>query len=532
MLVLFLIQTLFIVFFTLRITENDIEEQVEETSRVILFSLDRAIFPLIKGGNTASLKRILENIGANPMVKSLRIVAPGNMIIASNNPEENGIVIDSEIVRKIFAKNLLFLKDTNENKRSISYAIPVRGSSYDTRRKSDIIAVLQLTTDKNYYLAKFNSFTLSFLMSLLFIYSLLIFLVYMSIKHYVATPLKKLTGDIEKIKKGDYSIRPRIERPAEFALFSDALSETLEQLSQKNIELKKYSGKLEVMVSERTEKLEKSLEELKIVQNSLIQQEKMASIGRLSAGIAHEINNPMSFILSNFSTLKEYTDIFQEYYKFSRNLILSNIEKLTEKSLFENYTEKEDLEYIINDLADMLNELHSGGIRIKDIVQGLQDFARDEKGIMDLYDLNTGIENAIKIIWNKLKYKIDVEKKLVSLPPLYCNINQIEQVIINILSNAADSITDHGKITISSGLEDRYQFFIIKDTGKGISEEDKNKIFEPFFTRKETGSGTGLGLSISLGIIEKHGGRIEIESKEGIGTSFKVYIPAERREDE
>ena len=98
----------------------------------------------------------------------------------------------------------------------------------------------------------------------------------------------------------------------------------------------------------------------------------------------------------------------------------------SEKSLFENYIEKEDLEYIIDDLSDMLKELHSGGIRIKDIVQGLQNFARDEKGKMDLYDLNKGIENAVKIIWNKLKYKIDVEKKLISLPPLYCNINQIE----------------------------------------------------------------------------------------------------------
>ena len=154
--------------------------------------------------------------------------------------KRSGIKLNLILFRKSLRKNLLFLKDVNENERSVTYAIPVKGSSYDTRRKSDIIAVLQLTTDKNYYLAKFNSFTLSFLMSLFLIYSLLILLVYMSIKYYVATPLKKLTGDIEKIKKGDHSIRPRIERPAEFALFSDALSETLEQLSLKNVELKKY----------------------------------------------------------------------------------------------------------------------------------------------------------------------------------------------------------------------------------------------------------------------------------------------------
>lgn len=294
----------------------------------------------------------------------------------------------------------------------------------------------------------------------------------------------------------------------------------LHHLEKENCE---YRENLEKQVAIRTMELNKSLADLKSSQEQLIQQEKLASIGHLAAGVAHEIKNPTGYISSNLGTMKKYIAKFAEFIelqdKASQDL---PPEKITE---LRQVRKKFKIDFLMDDARSLIAECMEGAERINKIVEGLKSFSRKEQDSARAVDINECLENALTVAWNELKYKATVEKNYGDLPSVECFSNQLGQVFMNLLVNAAHAIEKQGKITIATRLDGEAVIVSIADTGCGIPKSIQEKIFEPFFTTKEAGVGTGLGLSIIKEIIAKHNGKITVESEEGEGSIFTVSIP-------
>lgn len=270
--------------------------------------------------------------------------------------------------------------------------------------------------------------------------------------------------------------------------------------------------------------LKKSSEELKKAQSQLVHSEKMASLGQLAAGVAHEINNPIGFVTSNIETLKDYSQSISEYFILSQKY-LENPDAKTKEEI-EALDDEQDFSFVLNDIEELIGESVGGLVRVKDIVANLKSFARTDDEETSVFDINQCIEDMVKVVWNELKYHVTLHKELdQDLPNINGHEGQIGQVIMNILVNAAQSMEAEGDIYITSQKTDEKIKITIKDNGKGMSEALQEKIFDPFFTTKDVSEGTGLGLSISYGIIEKHGGNIEVQSKEGAGTEFNILLP-------
>jgi len=274
------------------------------------------------------------------------------------------------------------------------------------------------------------------------------------------------------------------------------------------------------MLESQHRELEKAYAELKAAQSQILQQEKMASIGQLAAGVAHEINNPMGFIISNLGTLGKYVERLKEFIHVQSAFTASEQSKKLEES-----RKRLKIDYIIEDTNQLLKESLDGAERVKMIVQNLKSFSHIDEAEWKMADINAGIESTINIVWNELKYKATVKKEYGDIPPTKCNPGQLNQVFMNILVNAAHAIEKQGEITMKTWHEDNNIFVSISDTGHGIPADKINRIFEPFFTTKEVGKGTGLGLSIAYDIVKKHNGDIMVESEVGKGSRFTVKIP-------
>ena len=296
-------------------------------------------------------------------------------------------------------------------------------------------------------------------------------------------------------------------------------------------EVRSTNEKLEQLVKKRTEKLEQSLVSLQKTQGQLVQSEKLNSLGLLSAGIAHEINNPMSFIMSNIITISEYIKVLKniiDKYK-SLETEISHLHQTRETKLLFDDIEKikseEDIEYILKDVDSLISETQTGTVRIKNIISNLRSFAHFDTAAKEKVNINKVLETTLKIAHNELKYKCSIQKEFDKIPHITCNPGELTQVFLNLLVNASQAIKSNGNVTIKTETKNNNIIITITDTGIGISEENLNKIFDPFFTTKEVGKGTGLGLSVSHGIIEKHNGTINVSSKQEEGTSFTISLP-------
>lgn len=271
--------------------------------------------------------------------------------------------------------------------------------------------------------------------------------------------------------------------------------------------------------------IKSSHDKLKQAQAQLVQSEKMASLGQLAAGVAHEINNPIGFVMSNLGSLREYTDVMSEYFLHSKNLSESLNSEIAEK--MKAIDDDQDLDFIFNDIGNIMNDCDEGLRRVKEIVSNLKSFARSDEEESAEFNLNQCIENTIKVVWNELKYKVTLHKNYdENLSMIKGHEGQIGQVVMNMLVNAAQAMESEGEIFITTKqMLDNIQL-IIRDTAKGMPASVIEKIFDPFFTTKGVNEGTGLGLSISYGIIESHGGHIQVDSIEGEGTTFTIQLPS------
>jgi len=269
----------------------------------------------------------------------------------------------------------------------------------------------------------------------------------------------------------------------------------------------------------------------------LIQSEKMASVGQLAAGVAHEINNPTGFVMGNLEILVEYKEsikkLLESYSDLEGKLETDNNEDVRESLEEITLVKKEqDIDYIIEDIDDLLFDSLRGTKRIQKIVMDLKSFSRVDDVELKRIDVNeVVIETALRLVWNELKYKCSLRKYMNPLPELLCHPGELSQVIMNLLVNASDAVKGEGEITIRSHVDGENIVIQIEDTGGGISEQDLNKLFDPFFTTKDAGKGTGLGLSISQAIVKKLGGLITVVSELGVGTQFTVSLPLNNQQD-
>jgi two-component system NtrC family sensor kinase len=265
---------------------------------------------------------------------------------------------------------------------------------------------------------------------------------------------------------------------------------------------------------------------LSMAQEQLVQSEKLASIGQLAAGVAHEINNPIGYVFSNFETLGTYIarmlEMFKAYEEAEASIgapaVLARLREMRAGV---------DLDYLIEDIPGLMAESREGISRVRKIVQDLKDFSRvDANQEWQWADLHTGIDSTLNIVSNEVKYKADVVREYGQIPEIECLPSQLNQVFMNIVVNGAHAISGgRGRITIRTGTTGDNVWVEIADNGGGIAKEHLARIFDPFFTTKPIGSGTGLGLSLSYGIIQKHNGQIEVHSEPGQGTTFRITLP-------
>lgn len=283
--------------------------------------------------------------------------------------------------------------------------------------------------------------------------------------------------------------------------------------------------KSETELHHHVERLTELNSKLEAAQNQLLQSEKMASVGQLAAGVAHEINNPIGFINSNLGSLKgqvkDLLNVIDAYTK-AEPLIAGHAE------LFAQITEAKaqaDLEFLQEDIVNLIDESLDGVHRVKKIVDNLKDFSRVDTAEWQFANLEDGLDSTLNIVWNEIKYKAEVEKRYAGLPTIECIASQLNQVFMNLMINAAHAIDDRGTITLRTGFDDKEVWVEVEDTGHGISPEHLNKIFEPFFTTKPVGKGTGLGLSLAYGIVKRHQGRLEARSELRKGSVFRLTLP-------
>ncbi len=297
------------------------------------------------------------------------------------------------------------------------------------------------------------------------------------------------------------------------ALLEEAVAARTRQLTEANERLAREQSDLTELLSKVEE-----------AQGQVLQSEKMAAIGQLAAGVAHEINNPVGFVSSNLGTLKGYVQkllsVLDTYHLASAQLPPEERERIA------GACAAADLDYLRQDVVDLLRESEDGIARVRKIVRDLKEFSHVDESEIQEADLNAGMESTLNVVWNELKYKADVIRDYGDLPRVRCLPAQINQVFMNLLVNAGQAIAERGIITIRSGIDNDRVWMEVADTGAGMSPEVRRRIFEPFFTTKPVGKGTGLGLSLSYDIIvKKHGGRIDVASEPGRGTTFRVWLP-------
>lgn len=303
----------------------------------------------------------------------------------------------------------------------------------------------------------------------------------------------------------------------------EALNTLYSKIGEKTVEVMQTNQALE-REREALRELNEQLE-LRVEQRTaaLLQAEKMASVGQLAAGVAHEINNPIGFVNSNLGTLEKYiaslNKVLAAYAQTELGLGANALAEVT------RVKREVDLPYLLEDTPNLLKESRDGLGRVKRIVQDLLDFSHEDETTWQRINLESSMDSTLNMALGEIKYKAEVVKEYAGLPEVECMPSQINLVFLNLLKNAAEAIDTKGVITLRSGVQGNEVWLEVADSGRGIIPENLKQIFDPFFTTKPIGNGTGLGLSVAYGIVKKHEGRIEVRNELGKGTAMRVWLP-------
>jgi two-component system NtrC family sensor kinase len=444
---------------------------------------------------------------------------------------EKIIRVDGDRVRQIrerFAVELIFV-ETERRKMTASFALDETNQrrlfKHATEQRRDVFQMtvkgrtyafypssLPWGEDKvDFYLAtdfqasvglidKINTTFGTVLLVVIIVLALLAF----ALSRVVFRPVEALLAAIRSIETtGQFEGRLRDNR-TEIGLLAERFNEMARKIHESQSALKR-----------NIIELEQANQAIKSTQSQLVQSTKMASLGQLVAGVAHELNNPIGFIYSNLAHLREYAD-----------QLTGLVDDLAANKLdLEQAKAKHEYEFIKQDLPRLLQACEDGAQRTRDIVLGLRNFSRLDEAERKEVDIHEGLDNTLRLLSGELKNRVRVIKKYGPLPKVICFPSQLNQVFMNVLTNAAQAIDGEGEVTIETiqvGSEVQVR---ITDTGRGMSPAVLEKVFDPFFTTKAESKGTGLGMSISYGIIQKHGGRIEVRSVEGQGSTFTIILP-------
>jgi signal transduction histidine kinase len=320
-------------------------------------------------------------------------------------------------------------------------------------------------------------------------------------------------------------------------LHEQVVEESYARLKEKTTRLEASEQKYRQLAGSLEVDVQNKVREIKETQVRLMQQEKMASIGHLAAGVAHEINNPMGFVSSNLNTLNDYVkdirSLIEQYRSFlaelnevagseeGRKAIARGLERITK------FEQEVDIDYVMEDFPNLIAESLEGAGRIKKIVIDLKNFAHPGEDELQFSNINKNLDSTLNVVWYELKYKAKITKEYGDLPPVKCYPQKLNQVFMNIFVNAAQAIAEKGEIKITTSSENEHVNISISDTGSGIAKENLSKIFGPFFTTKEVGEGPGLGLNVAYNIIKKHNGTIDVKSTVGKGTTFSIRLPVD-----
>ncbi|ESA32702.1 integral membrane sensor signal transduction histidine kinase [Leptolyngbya sp. Heron Island J] len=341
----------------------------------------------------------------------------------------------------------------------------------------------------------------------------------------VARPIQDITLIAQQVAgESRFDLRAPANTQDDISVLALSVNQLIEWVGQYTNELEVAAQTLDVRVKHRTKKLSNTLKELKDTQAQLIQSEKMSSLGQMIAGIAHEINNPISFVQGNIDPLKEY---FQDLLELIKTYQAEYPEPTT--AIIQKQ-EEIDFDFLLTDLDKLLGSMNLGAERVHEIVQSLRNFSRlDEATVKDV-DIHEGLDSTLLILNHRIKHEVTVVKKYGDLPLVRCFPAQLNQVFTNIIVNALDAMFDadydRKKLKIITRMLNEHQVqIIICDNGPGIPREIRRKIFDPFFTTKPVGKGTGLGLGICFRIIQQHQGKIRVRSKIGKGTEFIITLP-------
>lgn len=455
-----------------------------------------------------SLHKVMEAIGQQKGINKVRIFNKEGVIMFSSNKKETGKLVDKQAeacfvchsaempLERLSIPQRSRIFRTKEGNKVLGMVMPIYNEKdcYSAEchahpASQKVLGVLDITIPLASIDKEISKNTAKMILFALLIIFGISFTLSFLVKKFIAQPMSRLLEGTKKVASGDLQNRIDVSKKDEIGEVAQSFNLMIENLSKANDEIVQWAKTLEHRVEERTEELKKA-------QNQLIHSEKMASLGMMAAGIAHEINNPLTTILLNSNLLLEDLNGSKSY--------------------------QEELQ-IISDEAT----------RCGKIVKGLLDFARESKPEKRLADINLVLNQTLSIIESQASFhNIIINKSFDGhLPQIMADPNQIKQVFMNIILNAAEAMSEGGELTIKTSLSSNNGYIIIQfiDTGCGISQENLNKLFDPFFSTKEA-RGTGLGLAVSYGIVKKHNGSIDVESELGLGSSFTVKLPINQKE--
>ncbi len=336
----------------------------------------------------------------------------------------------------------------------------------------------------------------------------------------ISVPVLALRDAADKVGKGDLTQRVVNRSGDEIGELATAFNKMVSDLEKAREERNKANADL----AKANEALNQTVSDLKATQDQLVQAEKMASLGQLTAGIAHEINNPINFVSANIKPLKDDLRDILGLVEVYEKAIKEHLPK-KEAGELQQLRENIKMDMTLQEVNDLLKGMEEGAKRTSEIVKGLRNFSRLDQNVFLSANINESLDSCLVLLNNSYKNRIKIERQFGQIPEVDCLPGQINQVFMNILSNAIQAIPVEGTIFVKTWQVDTTVKVSIRDTGTGMSEDVQKKIFDPFFTTKGVGKGTGLGMSISFGIIQKHKGKIELSSKPGEGTEFVITIP-------
>ena len=462
------------------------------------------------------LSKIIDNAFVTQLSKSIDgeiIILTADIIVASSFPEEEAVV----------AENLLEPVPQHGADTSINGEIFLTEHIHFEDMNGTPLDVVLLSSNQPLVRAQQLIWLLVASITLLGV------LLTSIIGYYLANAVSKPICELSKISQqviaeGNFEIQSSITRSDEIGTLSNDLNQLIRWVKSYTDKLEKSTQTLELRVQERTQELASALSELQDMQSQLIQTEKMSSLGSMVAGIAHEINNPISFIHGNLKPLThnidDLTDLLSSYEEEYPNPSDAIAEK----------REDLDIDFVIEDIAKICSSIKVGTSRVREIVISLRNYSRLDEAAVKEVNLCEGLDSTLLILGHRLKEDIAIVKQYEPLPLVKCSPAQLNQVFTNIIANAIDAMVDAAtepkQLTLTTHICEADQVQIsIKDNGPGMPPEIQAKIFDPFFTTKAVGKGTGLGLGICFKIIEQHQGKLEVISAVGQGTEFLITLP-------